>query len=211
MNGNFTTSDRDNEDLILISNDCNITITSDDIIERLKQEASTHNLLDDEAILGCSTSLFNIILMNVGKSLIKPSRVCFYNKNGRDCTNIDTINKLCDMYIYICYIYNKGLSLSAFKMFLGLGISYNNTSNIYMLDETLSQISNRINKSDNELQQMNARDSHQAILNIAYNNYRHAWNGDIRANEIKSSIKTLDDIRRDRELLGKPSENITGI
>jgi len=94
-------------------------------------------------------------------------------------------------------------------MFLGLGINYINNSDIYGLDEALSQIAVRINKSDNELQQMNARDSHQAILNIAYNNYRHAWNGDIRANEIKSSIKTLDDIRRERELLGDSSESIT--
>jgi len=209
MNENFMTNNNNDDDLILVSNDCNITITSNDIIERLKQEASSHNLLDDEAILGCATSLFNIILMNVGKTLIKPSRVYFYNKNGRTSTNIDVINKLCDIYIYICYIYNKGLSLSAFKMFLGLGINYINNSDIYGLDEALSQIAVRINKSDNELQQMNARDSHQAILNIAYNNYRHAWNGDIRANEIKSSIKTLDDIRRERELLGDSSESIT--
>lgn len=196
----------------LIPNDDNIVIVSDknkdgistnEIISRLQMEASLKNLGDDDAILGASTSLFNVILYSVGKNLIRPSMLYYYTQNGHNTVNVDALNKLCDVYIYICYIYNKGISLIGFRMFLGLGITSYIGSSIYGIEESLSQLIGKLNKSDNELQLMNARDSKQAILNIAYNNYKHAWNGDIRANEVKATAKTLEDIRRERVELTK--------
>ena len=66
------------------------------------------------------------------------------------------------------------------------------------LENCLTKLVSFLKKSDNDLQMANARDSKQSILQLAYNNYVHAWNGDIKANEIKSSYKSLDDIRRER-------------
>lgn len=71
------------------------------------------------------------------------------------------------------------------------------------MDEILTEtqrgnIKSRIDKADNMLQLAKARDSKQSILNLAYNNYKHNWSGNIRENEIKSTTKTLEDIKRER-------------
>ena len=66
------------------------------------------------------------------------------------------------------------------------------------LENCLTKVADFLKKADNELQLSNARDSKQAILQLAYNNFVHGWNGTIQSNTIKSSYKTLEDIKRER-------------
>ena len=59
---------------------------------------------------------------------------------------------------------------------------------------------------DNECQKSKARDSKQPILQLAYNNYVHGWNGEIKRKEITSTIKTLDDIKNARLEMSAPDK-----
>ena len=96
--------------------------------------------------------------------------------------------------------YDKMLSLNGFLMFAGLGMfygcDYEKTPEITSeLKSVRAQWLKKIDDADAMRTQERAADSKQPILNIAYANFRHGWNGTIKANEIKTAVKTLADIR----------------
>lgn len=193
MNTELTLND-DIDILNVSSPTKDITISVKDVITTLNLVSESYNV---ENIYDISTSMFNTMLLNVGCRLIKPSRLYYTLINGKRNVDYISIVNLSNIYVYICYLYNKGISLSGFSNFLGISM-ISNINDYNNLDNCLTRVSNFLKKCDNELQMNNARDSKQAILQLAYNNYVHAWNGDIKANEIKSSFKSLDDIRRER-------------
>lgn len=183
-----------------------ITISVKDVMTTLNLVSESYNV---ENISDISTSMFNTMLLNVGCRLIKPSRLYYTIRNDRKFIDYKSLVNLSNIYVYICFIYNKGISIRGFSNFLGISMMHS-TSEYDNLDNCLTKISVFLKKCDNELQMNNARDSKQAILQLAYNNYVHAWNGDIKANEIKSSYKSLDDIRRER-LEASPKTSADGV
>ena len=184
----------DDDIFTVVSPNKDVVITLNEILDKLDIIAKSNNIEDINEI---STARFNTLLLNIGMLLIKPSRIYLNNHNGKSCSDYNIITILANVYVYICFIYNKGISLRGFSNFLGIGM-IQTTNSIENMDNCLTKIQNFLKKSDNALQMSNARDSKQAILQLAYNNYVHGWNGDIKSNEIKASYKSLDDIRRDR-------------
>ena len=66
-----------------------------------------------------------------------------------------------------------------------------------------SKLFEKLNAEDNLLMQSRARDSNQPILQLAYSNYRHNWNGQIKENAIKAEVKSLREIRQNRLNIAK--------
>lgn len=194
MNENLTTID-ESEVFTVVSPNKDITITVNDITEMLNNIAKVENI---ESLYDISTSRFNTLLLLIGKRLIRPSRLYYTSYNGKNRVDYNTIKTIANIYVYICYVYNKGISLSGFSNLLGVITVLDTSLSWENMDSSLSKIQSFLKKADNELQMSNARDSKQAILQLSYNNYVHGWNGDIRSNEIKASAKSLDDIRRER-------------
>ena len=46
----------------------------------------------------------------------------YSNLNNSNCNryNIDTVNSICDYYIYMCYVYNKSISIQSFSRLTGI-------------------------------------------------------------------------------------------
>ena len=46
----------------------------------------------------------------------------YSNLNNSNCNryNIDTVNGICDYYIYMCYVYNKSISIQSFSRLTGI-------------------------------------------------------------------------------------------
>ena len=186
--------DFDNNALVIPSPNNDTSVSLNDIMTSINLVAESMNIEDINEI---STAKFNVLLLNVGMRLINPSRLYYIKYNNKRHCDYNTLNILSKVYVYICFIYNKGISLRGFSNFLGISLLDDNSS-YDNLENCLTKLVSFLKKSDNDLQMANARDSKQSILQLAYNNYVHAWNGDIKANEIKSSYKSLDDIRRER-------------
>ena len=96
--------------------------------------------------------------------------------------------------------YDKMLSLNGFLMFAGLGMFYG--CDYERLDKVRPELKpvraqwlKKINDADADRTEKRAADSKQPIMNIAYANYKHGWNGVIKSNEIRTTVKTLADIR----------------
>ena len=91
-------------------------------------------------------------------------------------------------------------SISGFLNFCGIDINYFNKGNNTpeLSDNLRARIAEKLKLQDSELQKANARDSKQAVLNLAYNNYVHGWSGEIKRTEVSSVVKSLDDIKRER-------------
>lgn len=189
-------------------NEVNITynkgadvITGADIMQALRNGCLAHGLDGLDGLCECSTSKYNNILMYVGK-LFKDTKALHNTSQGLPY-NITYLNILLDMYIYLCFEYNKGLDYIGLYNFIGLSQFVYNESNINgynsdALNKWLVYARKRIDDADDILQHNNARDSKQAILQLAYNNHRHNWAGEIRSNEMRSACKTLEDIKRER-------------
>lgn len=184
----------DDNILNAISPNKDITVSIKDVINTLDMVSESYNIED---MYECSTAKFNTMLYNVGCRLIKPSRLYYILYNNKVRVDYNCIMSLANMYVYICYLYNKGISLRGFSNFLGLSMMHN-TKDYDNLENCLTKVADFLKKADNELQLSNARDSKQAILQLAYNNFVHGWNGTIQSNTIKSSYKTLEDIKRER-------------
>ena len=95
------------------------------------------------------------------------------------------------------------LSVYGLGCFIGIDLSDQNYTALYYSDELkrwTAEKAKNIEILDARRIEARATDSKQPILNIAYANYRHGWNGTIKANEIKSTVKTLADIRQNLSL-----------
>lgn len=190
----------DNEPLFTYGD--NITITTRDIYNTLNNVAIDYglngltDLKDREKV---SSAMFNnIILKSVGKRLFKQTKAlkCSDNLNKYDR---DKLIILSYIYINICNIFDIMCTYDGFESLIGCG---DNFLQQFENNDTLNAIKPLLTKTftkvDNDIQKSKARDSKQAILNLAYNNYNHGWNGEIKQNEIKATAKTLEDIRQER-------------
>lgn len=192
--------DNENNNYIILYNNGNNGITEADIYNKIEFYAQNRGIACLDDLKDVRTAVFNQILYDVGRGFFKPLNALKLDNDPQHRYNINKLNILLDIYIYIAMYYDKMLSLNGFLMFAGLGAfygcDYDNKPEITSeLKHVRAQWLKKINDADAVRTEERAADSKQAIMNIAYANYKHGWNGTIKANEIKSTVKTLADIR----------------
>ena len=180
--------------MVITSPRHDITISLDEIVSNLNTIASGRGV---ESLYDCPTNLFNTMLYEVGCRFIKGSKIYYSIVNNKSVIDYNVIKSIVSIYIYICFIYDKGISMRGFTDLLGLN-TLMHPDDYEAIRAYLPQISEALKKADNDLQMARARDSKQAILQLAYNNYVHGWTGSIQSQTIKSTAKTLDDLKRER-------------
>lgn len=177
-------------------------IDLNDVLNALKQACEKYNLditqIHDLDI--CNSTMFNNVLLGyVNHILFKPVKALYLTDTIRLTYDKEKILSMLDIYIYLCNTFNKRICINGFNSLCGID---NSTIHQHKNDNGLNVLHGQINKTllnaDNTRQQDRANDSKQAILNLAYNNYLHGWNGEIKSNEIKSTVKTLSDIKTER-------------
>lgn len=191
---------------IIFTNERGCSVSLGDILKAIEAgcyESGLENGLQDLKDK-CSSFLFGEICLNVGKML--NDRRALWNTEH---TKLNGLNKnnillLSNIYIYLSTLYDKRICLEYFQNFMGcngwyltddLRRAYNNDS---VLNALKTQLLKKFDEADNTLQLSKARDSKQSILNLAYNNYRHNWSGQIQEQKLTSTVKTLEDIKRER-------------
>ena len=190
-----------NNNYIILYNNGNDGITENDIMNEIQKAAYNHGIDDLENLKDVRTAVFNAILFDVGRGFFKPLNAL---KNDADISHhgydINKLNIILDLYIYLAMYYDKMLSLNGFLMFAGLGMFYG--CDYERLDKVRPELKpvraqwlKKINDADADRTEKRAADSKQPIMNIAYANYKHGWNGVIKSNEIRTTVKTLADIR----------------
>ena len=176
-------------------------IYSADIVAKIKECAEGLGLdpdsLGDNQVI--SSSLFNGVLLSyVGTNLIKPSKI-LYDQHNRIKYDREKVLNILDVYIYLCNIYDKMICFSGFCNMIGYDERNNDINSL----RNFTKILDKINELDNIASLGRARDSNQPILQLAYNNYRHNWNGQIKENAIKAEVKSLREIRENRLNIAK--------
>ena len=176
----------------------NDVITFNDIMTTLENSCINHGLTGLEGLTDCPTAKFENILRAIGKLFndTRALREPLYNK-----FSIAKLDIVLNIYIYLCMEFNKGINISGLFNTIGCSdrlynVNYNHVSD--ELNAWCVSAKEKLDEADDALQHTNARDSRQAILQLAYNNHRHNWSGVIKSNETRATLKTLDDIRRDR-------------
>ena len=214
INNNIDVYDNDNI-LVKYNNGADI-ITKQDIYNALEQIAvkygydSVDDLSDNKK---CSSAKFSVMLKDIGQ-IFKSTKALITTKNdleyisGACAWEYDKYKLLGLINIYgdICNIYNKRCSIDGFLNFCGIGNNYFSIQEKQpILSENLrAKIAENLSECDCSLQKSRA----QPILQLAYNNYVHGWNGEIKRKEITSTIKTLDDIKNARlELSAQDTQN----
>ena len=221
MNNTDIKNISDDDNILVTYNNGADCITKQDIFNALELSALNHGyengLQDIEK--NCSSSKFSVMLKDVGR-VFKNSRALvttnatpdsyIYNNNSIswEYDKYKLLN-IIPAYVDLCYEFNKRCSIDGFLNFCGIGnvcfLRYKEKQPI--LSENLRQrIAETLNECDNCAQKDSARDSKQPILQLAYNNYVHGWNGEIKRKEITSTIKTLDDIKNARLEMSTPDE-----
>mgnify|MGYP003293734286 CR=1 FL=1 len=193
-------------ELSLVYNRNGDIITTKDILNCL--ETACYNAGFDNGLNDlrdkCTSAQFGVILESVGK-MLNELKVLWLNPLNKSAgLNPDFINALTDLYIDISLFYDKRIEYKKLCSFIGVSCSYiydtnkRNRLNNNISQETLNSyqtfIQKRLKSADNRQQMDKARDSKQAILNLAYNNYEHNWAGQIKAQETAETIRTLNDI-----------------
>lgn len=176
-------------------------IDLNDVLKALEQACIKYNLditqIHDLDI--CNSTMFNNVLLGyVNHILFKPVKALYLTDTIRLTYDKDKILSMVNIYIYLCNTFNKCINLNGFYNLCGIDNTSPYTDNKNGLNLIHNQISKTILNADNARQKERANDSKQAILNLAYNNYIHSWNGEIKSNEIKSTVKTLSDIKTER-------------
>lgn len=190
----------------ILTNTRGESLTMNDILKALEAgciQCGLENGLQDLREKGTS-SQFGLICREVG-AMLNDTKFLWNTPH----TKVNGLNKqyillLSKTYIELCITYDKRICLEYFLNFIGVNClyltqaeqrAYDNDSVLNALKPILSK---NFNDADNELQLSRARDSKQSILNLAYNNYRHNWSGQIKEQSIVSTVKTLEDIKRER-------------
>lgn len=191
-------------------------ITTSDIYGALELSARRH-IKDFECLADletkCSSAKFNILLQDIGtifkntKALIVTQSTnrgnnYIYNNNITWEYDKYKLLALVPVYTNLCYEFDKRVSLQGFLFFCGIGnvnyFTYTEKNNAKLSDNLRAKIAEFLAENDNELQKARARDSNQAILQLAYNNHVHGWSGEIKRKEINATVKTLEDIKKQR-------------
>lgn len=180
-------------------------ITSTEIIGKIEICAYNHHLdngLDD--LYECPTGVFNNILRDVGQDFFKPLNAF---RLPHDRLDYKALNEVLDLYIYLCEEYNKAITYMGFDGFIGSFRAYSRNPELVEGFNGFSiTMMKKIDQADNNRMLGRAQDSKQAVLNLAYNNYRHNWAGTIRSQEVQSVTKSLEDVRRERISLSANDE-----
>lgn len=174
----------------------NDVLTFNDIMTTLENSCINHGLTGLDGLNDCPTAKFENILRAIGKLFndTRALREPLYNK-----FNFTKLDLVLSIYIYLCMEFNKGINISGLYNTIGCCERYfNNDIATDGLNEWSIHARQKLDEADDILQHANARDSRQAILQLAYNNHRHNWSGEIKSNETRATLKTLEDIRRDR-------------
>ena len=195
----------DNYNYIIKYNNDNDVITETDIYNKIEFYAQNRGIACLDDLKDVRTAVFNQILFDVGRGFFKPLNVFKLYNDNYNRYDINKLNILLDLYIYIAMYYDKMLSINGFLMFAGLGAFYgcdyeNRPEITSELKSIRAQWLKKINDADAVRTEERAADSKNPVMNISYANYRHGWNGTIKANEIKSTVKTLTDIRSNLSL-----------
>lgn len=174
-------------------------MTVGEIYKQIELYAYNHNVDGLNGLNDCKTGVFNNILGDVCDNFFKPLKILKCNDNIKKY-DIDKLNIIYNIYIDLCIEYDKMISVNGLSYFVGIDCynAFDYMQCEYFSDDLkrwLIEKAKNIEQKDAERIQARATDSKQPILNIAYANYRHGWNGTIKANEIKSTVKTLTDIR----------------
>lgn len=195
-----------NANRVIFTNDRGVSVTMQDILTALDNGAHDVGLENGLQDLkdNCTSALFGQICEDVGV-MLNDSRALWIKDNNK-CIGLNKkyILLLSDTYIELCTIYDKRICLEYFQNFIGVHGWYltHEERRMYENDNVLNSLRGQLMKTfddaDNTLQLSKARDSKQSILNLAYNNYRHNWTGQIKEKTIASTVKTLDDIKRER-------------
>lgn len=124
----------------------------------------------------------------------------YNNLNNSNCNgyNIDYINLICDYYIYICYMYNKEISIVGFTKLTGI-----DDNTIYAWGKqdnrsgtSASEIYKKLSKEREESLTNKLVDSKQAVAQIAILNKYYGWSLPGVTKENTKTIKTAADLPR---------------
>ena len=179
------------------------SITVNDIYKQIELYAFNHNIDGLNGLNDCKTGVFNNILSDVADNFFKPLKILKVTNCINNKYDINKLNIIYNIYTDLCIEYDKMLSVYGLGCFIGIDLSDQNYTALYYSDELkrwTAEKAKNIEILDARRIEARATDSKQPILNIAYANYRHGWNGTIKANEIKSTVKTLADIRQNLSL-----------
>lgn len=163
----------------------------------LERACINHGLNGLDDLYEINSTRFALILEDVGDIIHE----CKALKCESDISHRYDVNKLkiiLDIYIQLTREYNKRPSLLGFYGFSGLNDRYLNDNERMALNGFDAYCRKRITEADAERVANQATDSKAPILNLAYNNYHHNWSGQIRQQEIRAEVKTLEDIQRER-------------
>lgn len=177
-------------------------ITANDFMSKIEVACYEHGIDDGlQGLAKAPTAQFNNILYDVGQMFTRPAKVVQDVSLDGTVYSLTKLNVLLDFYLYLCNEYNKCMTLDGFYKLCGIGCKGAN----YGIDENGEIIKaferlavSKIDQADNARMMGKAQDSNQAVLNIAYSNYRHNWGGQIRSKEAVTMVKSLDDVRRER-------------
>lgn len=104
----------------------------------------------------------------------------YSNLNNSDCNayDIDTVNSVCDYYIYLCNVYNKGVTISGFCYLTGISqyTVYEWGNNNRGLSQSSCEIYKKLSKAYEDSAESKLWGNKNPVAVMAILNKRFGWN-----------------------------------
>ena len=121
------------------------------------------------------------------------------SRSNCNAYDIDKIDAICDIYIYLCGVYNKVISILGFSKLAAINPDsiYDWANGINKLNTAGSEIYKKLTKEREESIVSRLADSKQAVAHIAMiNHYGDGWSNPATGLEDKKRIQTADQLPR---------------
>lgn len=162
-------------------------------------------------------AVFNACMMYIGHHAFKGTRKLMldrplegYESNTKNigansscgAYDIDKVNAICDVYVYLCGVYNKVISILGFSKLSG--VSNDTIHDWHKENNKLSNkgrdIYSKLTKEREESIVSRLADSKQAVAHIAMiNHYGEGWSNPATGLEDRKRIQTADQLPRFNE------------
>lgn len=146
-------------------------------------------------------SRWNACLLYIYKYVFKDNRDKLMYKNNRDTYNDKLINNICDIYIDLCYEYDKEVSIMGFSKLTGINPDtvYSWGNEEYRLGSSSPEIYKKLNLENEEsLSGMLISGGRNPMKILPALNRRHNWNmGQPRGVDGAIKHRTADQIAAD--------------
>ncbi|MCC8044024.1 MAG: hypothetical protein LIP12_00805 [Clostridiales bacterium] len=148
-------------------------------------------------------SKWNACLMYIYNNLFKADDTCvkYNNKNACiDYSDYETIDRICNIYINLCFEYDKEISVMGFSLMTGISRDtiYSWGNGEYRLNSSHSDVYKKLHDFNEEsLSNMLVSGKKNPVGILGCLNRRHGWNmpGAAKAEEPKRT-QSIDDIAR---------------